>query len=71
MASKSKKTSYETPVVVPLGELVRGSGNCASGTNPSASGGGNCKEGSIAKGSGGNCIGGSTPSKNCNTGSIK
>jgi hypothetical protein len=71
MSNKSDKTSYETPVIIPLGELVRGSGNCSNGTNPTTAGGGNCNEGGLAQGSGGNCIGGSTPARNCNTGGNK
>jgi len=59
------KPVYETPVVLPLGELVRGSGNCTNGSYP-VGGGGNCKLGNVAGVN--NCISGPTPKKNCNIG---
>ena len=57
---KNKKTIYETPVIIPLGELARGSGAkpvCDAGNNATSCGGGNrvppitkpqCKNGSVA-----------------------
>lgn len=59
---------YERPVIIPLGELVKGSGNCTNGSNPTA-GGGNCKEGGNAGIN--NCINGGSPSQNCNQGGTK
>jgi len=64
-SGKRKKPSYGTPVIIPLGELVRGSGNCSPGSAPS-SGGGQCKSGITADGQ---CAAGTIPAKKCNTGS--
>ena len=61
----SSRKIYERPVIIPLGELVKGSGNCTNGSNPTA-GGGNCKAGGNAGIN--NCINGVTPSQNCNQG---
>lgn len=33
---ESKKPMYETPIVVPLGELAKGSGDCFSGASDTA-----------------------------------
>ena len=59
---------YERPVIIPLGELVKGSGNCTNGSYPTG-GGGNCKQGSNAGVN--NCINGGNPSQNCNHGGNK
>lgn len=37
--SMKKKTPYETPVILPLGELARGSGICSNGSQVSTGGG--------------------------------
>ena len=40
--TKNKKPVYETPVIMPLGELARGLGaSCKSGSSP----GGTCRKG--------------------------
>jgi hypothetical protein len=66
------KPTYETPTVVPLGELARGLGqtSCHSGTNAS-----NCKVGYAASGSCNDgthvfseCQNGTSPAANCNQG---
>ena len=59
------RPAYERPVVIPLGELVQGSGRCASGSSPTG-GGGNCKSGSSA--SRGNCRIGNTAGRRCHSG---
>ncbi|HBI16223.1 MAG TPA: hypothetical protein DDY20_12020 [Desulfobulbaceae bacterium] len=59
---------YETPVLVPLGELVKGSGNCGNGSYPQG-GGGNCKAGTSATEN--NCISGAVPNNNCNQGGTR
>jgi len=64
----SKKMVYERPVIIPLGDLVKGSGNCTNGSNPTGQGG-NCKAGSNAAVN--NCINGGTPNQNCNQGGTK
>ena len=64
-----QKKTYERPVIIPLGELVKGSGNCSNGSNPTGQGGGNCKSGSNAGIN--NCINGGNPNLNCNQGGNK
>ena len=66
--SQENKPVYETPIVLPLGELVKGSGNCSNGSSPSGQGG-NCKSGSSAGVN--NCINGVVPNQNCNQGGNK
>jgi hypothetical protein len=68
-----KNNKYETPVIIPLGELVQGSGECSDGSqvhgephckhgpNPS----GQCSMGQTADP---NCSGGSGPLRNCKSG---
>ena len=41
----SKKPKYESPTVVPLGELAQGSGYCRAGSHPST---GDCTGGIMA-----------------------
>lgn len=67
MTDKSKKAIYETPVIIPLGELARGAGAaCSPGSNPGTGAPGeHCSTGGSA---GGQCFGGSNPSKRCKTG---
>ena len=67
ISGKSAKASYETPVIIPLGELVRGSGNCSPGSSPTTRGG-QCRSGGTA---GGQCQNGTNPQKKCKAGSIK
>ncbi len=66
--NQDNKPVYEAPIVLPLGELVKGSGNCTNGSSPSGQGG-NCKAGSNAGFN--NCITGMTPNQNCNHGGTK
>ena len=35
--TKEKKTPYETPIIISLGELAKGSGRCGAGSNGQAS----------------------------------
>jgi len=44
-----EKPRYEAPVIVPLGEAARGSGNCSVGSSPTG-GGGHCTMGVSANG---------------------
>ena len=67
ISDNNEKTSYETPVIIPLGELVRGSGNCSPGSSPTTRGG-QCKSGGTA---GGQCQNGTNPQKKCKAGGIK
>lgn len=67
ISDKNEKTFYQTPVIIPLGELVRGSGNCSPGSSP-VTRGGQCRSGGTA---GGQCQNGSNPQKKCKAGSIK
>ena len=66
--TKENKPPYETPVLLPLGELVKGSGNCTNGSSPTGQGG-NCKSGTNANVN--NCINGMAPNQNCNQGGTK
>jgi len=70
ISGNNEKTSYETPVIIPLGELVRGYGQaCSAGTNPGTGGGGDhCAPGGTAAGQ---CRVGSNPTKKCKAGGIK
>lgn len=43
---------YETPVIVDLGEVMRGYGACTSGGSPTGQGGGVCSNGNGALGAG-------------------
>ena len=67
-SDRQDRPMYRKPVMIPLGELVQGSGRCASGSSPTGAGG-NCKTGSAA--TSGNCISGVAPGKNCNSGSSR
>jgi|GEM_PF-4842097 hypothetical protein len=51
---KAEKLTYESPALIPLGELAKGAGYCEGGSTES----GSCKAGSSA---GGYCEGGSSP----------
>jgi hypothetical protein len=42
---EGKKPRYETPVVVPLGEVAKGAGVCGNGSSPT--GDADCTHGSI------------------------
>jgi hypothetical protein len=55
--SQATKKKYETPVMVDLGEVMRGYGACTSGGAPTG-GGGQCSQGVGAKGK---CTTGSGP----------
>ena len=59
---KRTKLKYETPVVVPLGGLARGTGSCADGSNPGDS---SCGSGFSAYSSCGNGV---APGTSCGTG---
>lgn len=62
--SKSVRRKYETPVILPLGELASGSGECGFGSGPFMG----CRTGqSVAPSS---CTGGGSPSPSnlCGTG---
>ena len=63
--TKNIKPLYETPVIVPLGELARGSGSCGIGSNPSDVAGGWCKDGANAYGTSGLCNNGTSAGKTC------
>jgi len=67
---KNKKTIYETPIIIPLGELARGSG--AKPIRPCTSGGGakdSCSGGSgVPPQDSNNCNNGSVASKRCTSG---
>lgn len=66
--TKSKmKPKYETPTVVPLGELARGTGYCTAGL--SVGSGGYCSAGGTAGGEGGYCTAGNIASDYCTIGS--
>lgn len=67
-----KKNKYETPLIIPLGELVSGSGACQAGARVA---GPNCKDGQApgnqcsAGGTAGNrCTGGATATSTCKSG---
>lgn len=68
---KKKKNKYETPVMLPLGELARGSGappappsNCGTGSTAVK----NCKSGAGVTKEKPNCSGGSNASTSCVSG---
>ena len=65
---REPKKIYQPPVIIPLGELVRGSGNCTNGSLV-VGGGGNCKSGAAVPVN--NCINGGNPNQNCNQGGNK
>ena len=66
ISNKNDKPIYETPVIIPLGELVRGSGaNCGTGSSPGDS---KCGAGGIA--TGGKCQPGSSAGTKCQSGSV-
>jgi len=58
---KRTKPKYETPTVVPLGGLARGTGTCGNGSNPDDS----CGSGFGANTS---CGSGATAGTTCGTG---
>jgi hypothetical protein len=58
---KREKPKYETPVVVPLGGLAHGIGNCRAGSSPSE----DCTAGSAA---GSYCTAGVLPATACTEG---
>ena len=66
MSEKQKKTNpmYEPPTLVSLGELVKGEGACAGGSNDE----GTCGDGIVAENK---CHVGTTPGGFCEAGSIK
>ena len=51
MTIDKKIPPYETPIIIPLGELARGSGKCSQGSNGKTSGY-NCTNGNRAKATG-------------------
>ena len=70
---KDKKTTYETPIIVPLGEFARGSGAKPSPPNSCNSGTGalqNCKSGGGVTAAKPQCRGGSNASGSCVSGVI-
>ena len=67
--AEEKKTPYETPVIIPLGELARGLGaTCGIGSFPGSfeQPSSKCNPGTTA---GGQCGNGSTAAQTCNSGS--
>lgn len=52
----NRKNKYETPVIIPLGELVQGSG------------GGICENGGTVKGGSPSCTNGPSPGNSCGFG---
>jgi len=68
---KKKKSKYETPVILPLGELARGSGmppNPPSACSTGTGAGKNCKSGGGVVKEKPNCSGGSNASTSCVSG---
>ena len=71
---KNKKITYETPIIVPLGELARGSGAKPSPPNSCTSGnsaGQNCRSGGgVASSTKPQCKNGSQATGNCLSGAV-
>jgi len=68
---KNKKTIYETPVIIPLGELARGTGMPPPDPRPSCPNGNdasNCPNGMAPTSKGRDCPNGSVASGSCATG---
>ena len=63
------KPRYETPVLMPLGEMARGAGaSCSYGGTPSGKGGGNCGSGATV---GGFCAAGGAANGQCAAGGAR